>query len=231
MAGGLNALCCHADALRSAVPQPGGRGSVLGETALWGEQLKLMGHGATPRPTYRLGSHGLGYNSSQKLHTDMMTSKLTHLFPQIKTLATASLGAMLLFTVACTAQDGNGSASTGGDAAVTEPTTAEPDASGEAVVVPIALTAEGRAFFLDGQGDSNPDIVVQQGDTVNVTLCVTGGTHDWVVDEFDAATAVISAGGECSTVEFVADQVGEFDYYCSVGNHRAEGMVGRFIVE
>lgn len=154
---------------------------------------------------------------------------------QLRTLATVSLGAMVFFTAACAPQNGDLATPPAEETTAAEPA-AEPASEGaptadEQAVVSIALTAEGRDFFLDGQGDSNPDIVVQQGDTVEVTLCVTGGTHDWVVDEFDAATEVISAGGDCSTVEFVADQAGEFEYYCSVGNHRAEGMVGRFIVE
>jgi plastocyanin len=29
----------------------------------------------------------------------------------------------------------------------------------------------------------------------------------------------------------VAEQVGEFEYYYSVGNHRPKGMVGRLVVE
>lgn len=154
---------------------------------------------------------------------------------QLRTLATVSLGAMVFFTAACAPQNGDVATPPAEETTAAEPAT-EPASEGaptadDQAVVSIALTAEGRDFFLDGQGDSNPDIVVQQGDTVEVTLCVTGGTHDWVVDEFDAATEVISAGGDCSTVEFVADQAGAFEYYCSVGNHRAEGMVGRFIVE
>lgn len=97
--------------------------------------------------------------------------------------------------------------------------------------VQISLTAEGREFFFEGDATPNPDIVVQEGDTVEVTLCVTGGSHDWTVDEFDAATDMVNEGDECSTVEFVADEVGEFEYYCSVGNHREEGMVGLLVVE
>ncbi|QDZ41223.1 hypothetical protein FRE64_15495 [Euhalothece natronophila Z-M001] len=93
------------------------------------------------------------------------------------------------------------------------------------------LTAEGREFYIDGEEEENPDLVVQEGSMVEVTLCVTGGTHDWVVDEFDAATDQIGEDDECSTVSFVADQVGEFEYYCSVGNHREEGMYGTLIVE
>ena len=53
---------------------------------------------------------------------------------------------------------------------------------------------------------------------------------DMVVDEFNAATDKISEGGTAS-VTFVANKKGSFEYYCSVGNHRAQGMVGTLIVE
>ena len=74
------------------------------------------------------------------------------------------------------------------------------------------------------------EIRVKKGDTVKITLNNTGGMHDWVVDEFDARTKQIT-DGQTDTVTFVADQAGEFEYYCSVGNHRAIGMVGTLIVE
>jgi plastocyanin len=32
-------------------------------------------------------------------------------------------------------------------------------------------------------------------------------------------------------VEFTPNIVGEFEYYCSVGDHRAKGMTGTIIVE
>jgi len=139
----------------------------------------------------------------------------------------APLAGMLLFT-ACGGESGQGDVvqTNGSDVVQGQPGQTQP---GE--VNQISLTAEGREFFIDGATEANPDIVVQQGDTVAVTLCVTGGNHDWVVDEFDAATAVVDADGDCSTVEFIADQVGEFEYYCSVGNHRAEGMYGALVVE
>lgn len=144
-----------------------------------------------------------------------------------QTFTTALLGGMLLLSsAACSPQDSDVATPPGDDTAVVEPET-----NGDQAVVSIALTAEGREFFLNGQGEGNPDIVVQQGDRVEVTLCVTGGTHDWVVDEFGAATDQLSVGDECSTVEVVADQAGEFEYYCSVGSHRAEGMAGLFVVE
>jgi len=74
------------------------------------------------------------------------------------------------------------------------------------------------------------EIRVKKGDTVRITFVNDGGMHDWVIDEFDARTDVTSSG-ETDSVEFVADEAGEFEYYCSVGNHREMGMVGSLIVE
>lgn len=70
---------------------------------------------------------------------------------------------------------------------------------------------------------------VKKGDTVKITFINSGGTHDLVIDEFNVKTAVL-ASGKSETVEFVANKVGTFDYYCSVGNHRAMGMVGTLTV-
>ena len=74
------------------------------------------------------------------------------------------------------------------------------------------------------------EIRVKKGDTVKVMFKNTGGFHDFVIDEFNVKTAQIQGGAE-EAVEFVADQVGEFEYYCSVGNHRQMGMKGTLIVE
>lgn len=91
------------------------------------------------------------------------------------------------------------------------------------VDVVVELTAVNYAF-------SEETIVVQKGQRVRIELISEQGNHDWVVDEFDAATAIVGSGGNTS-VEFVADQAGQFEYYCSVGSHRAQGMVGTLIVE
>jgi len=79
-------------------------------------------------------------------------------------------------------------------------------------------------------GYSQDEIRVQEGDTVKIVLTSTDGFHDWVVDEFGAATARVNTG-ETTSVEFVADQKGTFEFYCSVGQHRAMGMKGKLIVE
>jgi len=74
------------------------------------------------------------------------------------------------------------------------------------------------------------EIRVKKGDTVTVNFQSAEGFHDWVVDEFNAATKQVAPGTPTS-VTFVADKTGTFEYYCSVGNHRAQGMVGKLIVE
>lgn len=70
---------------------------------------------------------------------------------------------------------------------------------------------------------------VKKGDTVRITFKNTQGMHDFVIEEFDVNTEVIDGAGE-EVVEFVADEAGKFEYYCSVGNHRQMGMVGTLTV-
>lgn len=92
--------------------------------------------------------------------------------------------------------------------------------------------ASAKVFNLDSFnfGYSADEIRVNRGDTVVINLTSSGGFHDWVVDEFEVATDRIREG-EATSVTFVADEAGAFEYYCSVGNHRAQGMVGTLVVE
>ncbi len=74
------------------------------------------------------------------------------------------------------------------------------------------------------------EIKVKKGDKVGINLKVSDGFHDLVIDEMKARTAKVSAG-QITSVVFTADKVGTFEYYCSVGDHRAQGMVGKIVVE
>ena len=87
------------------------------------------------------------------------------------------------------------------------------------------FTIRGGMFWFDPK-----NITVQKGDTVKIIFTNTEGTHDLVIDEFNVATKKTNAG-ESDTVQFVADKMGTFEYYCSVGNHRQMGMVGKLVVE
>ncbi|GEM_PF-945760 len=77
---------------------------------------------------------------------------------------------------------------------------------------------------------SQGEIRVKKEDFVRINFTSAGGFHDWTIDEFNAHTEQVASGNR-SSVDFIADKAGTFEYYCNVGNHRAMGMVGKLIVE
>jgi plastocyanin len=99
--------------------------------------------------------------------------------------------------------------------------TSEPLAQGE--TKRFSIEASNFKFSL-------PEIRVKKGDTVKINFSVREGFHDFVIDEFNVRSKQHPAG-ESETIDFVVDKTGSFEYYCSVGNHRQMGMVGKLIVE
>lgn len=95
-----------------------------------------------------------------------------------------------------------------------------------------AMESNIKSFTVEAQNYSFSlkEIKVKKGDKVKIHLVNKGGFHDWVLDEFNAKTDRIQAD-QTADVEFTADKVGTFEYYCSVGNHRQMGMKGNLIVE
>jgi len=87
----------------------------------------------------------------------------------------------------------------------------------------IDLTAQNFSF-------SKSEIRVKKGEKIELTFEVKEGYHDWTLEGYNVRTKKINAGGE-ETIEFTANKAGTFEYYCSVGSHRAMGMTGRLIVE
>ena len=92
--------------------------------------------------------------------------------------------------------------------------------------VTFVVSGEKLRFFMNGV--SSPDLVVNQGDTVTILFTAGDALHDWVLDGFGETKQV--ATGKSSSVTFIADKKGTFEYYCSVGSHRTLGMKGNFIV-
>jgi heme/copper-type cytochrome/quinol oxidase subunit 2 len=104
------------------------------------------------------------------------------------------------------------------------------ESGGEAAPVKtFVLTGVNYRFLLDGV--EAPDLRVKVGERVMVEFTSTEGYHDFVVDEFNTATERVRPDDGKTMVEFVADKKGTFEYYCSVGAHRAQGMKGNLIVE
>jgi plastocyanin len=71
---------------------------------------------------------------------------------------------------------------------------------------------------------------VKKGDTVRINFESVDGTHNWTLDEFEVATEQV-APGTLTSVEFIADTVGAFEYYSSIESDEANGMVGQLFVE
>lgn len=89
----------------------------------------------------------------------------------------------------------------------------------------VSVTLEAKSFSF-----SQKEIRVKKGNKVKITLVNKDGFHDWTIDGFNAKTKQIPVG-QTDSIEFIADKTGTFEYYCSVGQHRANGMVGKLIVE
>ena len=65
--------------------------------------------------------------------------------------------------------------------------------------------------------NSWPIITVQQGQTVNITVCNTDfQAHGFQVAHYYASNLVTIAPGQVLHVSFVADQAGEFRIYCNI---------------
>lgn len=108
----------------------------------------------------------------------------------------------------------------GGDAAMPVPGT---DTMEKEVIKEFKVTGSSFAFA--------PAVMsVKKGETVRIVFTNSGGKHDWVLDEFTGARTKVLDAGQSETIEFVADKAGSFEYYCSVGQHRAAGMKGTLTV-
>jgi plastocyanin len=99
----------------------------------------------------------------------------------------------------------------------------------------VDLIMVGTNYVFTAPQGQNPTFTVTQGATVKVSLTSGGGSHDWVLAHGTTGNVIARtervAGATPVTVEFVATDVGNHVYYCSVGQHRALGMEGRLIIE
>jgi len=68
------------------------------------------------------------------------------------------------------------------------------------------------------------EITVNKGDLVRIKITVTSGNHDFKIDEL-GVYADTKLNQEM-IVEFTADKVGEFVYYCTKPGHRQAGHWG-----
>jgi plastocyanin len=89
----------------------------------------------------------------------------------------------------------------------------------------IAITMSNYAFSVS-------EITASPGETITINLSNSGGTHDLVIDELDVASAVIVSGQTTSVTFTVPESAAgqTLSYYCSIGNHRQQGMEGLLVI-
>ncbi|MCC7356207.1 MAG: cupredoxin domain-containing protein [Candidatus Doudnabacteria bacterium] len=73
-------------------------------------------------------------------------------------------------------------------------------------------------------------IKVKKGDKVKVMLLAQDMPHDFVLEGYTGVKTKVIQPGNTDFVMFTADKAGTFTFYCSVGEHRAKGMVGQLMV-
>lgn len=74
------------------------------------------------------------------------------------------------------------------------------------------------------------NIKVKKGDKVKVMLLAQDMPHDFVLEGYTGVKTKTIQPGNTDFVMFTADKVGTFTFYCSIGEHRAKGMVGQLMV-
>jgi nitrite reductase (NO-forming) len=97
--------------------------------------------------------------------------------------------------------------------------------------------ADGRMVYVGVGGEIdgrvNPDLVVQPGATVYLTLLAGDAmAHDLAIPDLGVKTPLISGTGASATVTFEAPagRTGRYSYLCTVSGHRQAGMEGALIV-
>lgn len=109
-------------------------------------------------------------------------------------------------------------------AETTTPIQAEATTSDATAEVQVINVEAGSYYY-------KPDVItVKQGQKVRLVLNSVDMMHNFNIDELGVKIP-ITQSGNTSQVEFTAETVGTFEYYCSVGNHRQMGQVGKLIVQ
>ena len=87
------------------------------------------------------------------------------------------------------------------------------------------VAVEGGSFYYKPN-----EIRAKKDQPITIQLTSVDMMHDFRIDELKVKTE-IAKNGETVEVTFTPTEAGSFEFYCSVGSHRAQGMVGKLIVE
>lgn len=113
----------------------------------------------------------------------------------------------------------------GSTAGISSPAETKASVASTAPVKEFSMTA-----YYDAKGKwySLKEMSVKKGDLVRVKITNTAGMHDFTIDEYGIKKELPM--NQEVVVEFIADKVGNFVYYCSKPGHRAGGQWGTLTV-
>lgn len=140
-------------------------------------------------------------------------------------------GVLTMFLAACspatepTAQTEDGAASTSELTELEQPVSPDGEAGESEMAADYQIDMSNFEY-------SVTEMTASPGQTLVVNLTTTDGMHDLVIDELGVQSSILNTG-ESQLIEIVIPEdaaAGEYEYYCSVGNHRAMGMVGTLTI-
>jgi nitrite reductase (NO-forming) len=114
--------------------------------------------------------------------------------------------------------------------AAAPPTAASKQASVRQFTLKTGL-ADGKMVFLDAQGQANPTLRANVGDTVEIVISSgEGAQHDIAFPQLKVASAKFDGASGATKVRFKVPKAGTFEYICTIAGHRQIGMEGVFEV-
>lgn len=76
------------------------------------------------------------------------------------------------------------------------------------------------------------EIKVKKGETVKIILKNNGVMpHNLIIEKMEGASIDTISINQSGSIVMTPSQTGTFNTFCSIGNHRKMGMVGKLIVE
>lgn len=141
--------------------------------------------------------------------------------------------ALLLLMAASVLAGCTGTTDQGGAPPATNQT--QQTANNTTAPVPVTLTVKTSGQYPANPGFDPKTLEVTTGANVTVTFTnaetLPAFNHNWVVEGVAGAETKAIAPGKSDTVSFVAPAPGEYTYACTIGDHKARGMVGKLVVK
>lgn len=119
---------------------------------------------------------------------------------------------------------------TGDEIVMTDENTSSSDSAFSPIMDGDEPEAVNYALELNSYSFTPNLIEAEAGETIRIKLTSIDMPHNFVIDELNVQSGMLSAGGDSDIIEITIPEDTpsgtEYEFYCSVGNHKQLGMVG-----